>query len=248
MSQAELESAEVLARVALHRVHADLGEQITIRQAIDSIEISGVVDSRARKQEIQDALASVPHLVLNVLSAEEIPVTGLREVLSASPASSSDRQTALLAGWLEQHYPDPQDRRVLANQVLSASRDCLRRAYAIDALAKRYPQRKDPEISSMLQDHVVAMQARWRTLENLVSPAVALSSARVATGSGWVESADALLVSTRALDSSLVALFVGNENAAASSGFEASVAGARTQAGAVVSNLEFLAHQFQEIR
>ncbi len=48
----ELEGAELSARLTLHQLNADLGEEIRVRRVGNDVEVVGVADSRARKDQI----------------------------------------------------------------------------------------------------------------------------------------------------------------------------------------------------
>jgi hypothetical protein len=59
------------ARVALHRVAADLGEPIEIVRGAHQIEVRGLVDTGNRKEELLTALQGIPHLVTQIVTVAE---------------------------------------------------------------------------------------------------------------------------------------------------------------------------------
>jgi hypothetical protein len=68
----DLAAAEVDARVALHEVGADLGEQIEVAQTpAGQIEVRGLANSEGRKLELSQALRDIHNVVVNIQSVEE---------------------------------------------------------------------------------------------------------------------------------------------------------------------------------
>jgi hypothetical protein len=82
-TETELDSAELAARLVLNKLHADEGEQITIARTDRAIEVKGVVETDARKQEIVRSLWPLPHVKAEVLSMGE---------LAALPHNGNDTQ------------------------------------------------------------------------------------------------------------------------------------------------------------
>jgi hypothetical protein len=70
-SPAALDIAELNARVAIHRLHGDEGEQIEIDRTTRSIDVRGVVDTEARKLEINGTLHALPYVRSSVLSVAD---------------------------------------------------------------------------------------------------------------------------------------------------------------------------------
>jgi DNA-directed RNA polymerase specialized sigma24 family protein len=72
LSELELDEAELAARTTLNQLHADTGEPIHLTRAATGIDIKGVVDTNARKQELLSHLALISNVHPSILSAEEI--------------------------------------------------------------------------------------------------------------------------------------------------------------------------------
>jgi DNA-directed RNA polymerase specialized sigma24 family protein len=72
LSAMELDEAELAARVTLNELHADTGEQIQLSRRSNRIDIKGVVDTDARKEQLVSRLAQLPNVHTSILSAEEI--------------------------------------------------------------------------------------------------------------------------------------------------------------------------------
>jgi DNA-directed RNA polymerase specialized sigma24 family protein len=72
LSDLELDEAELAARVVLNQLHADTGEQIHLTRSVNGVDVKGVVDTDARKQQLVSRLALLPHVRSSILSVEEI--------------------------------------------------------------------------------------------------------------------------------------------------------------------------------
>lgn len=72
LSSLELDEAELEARVALNQLHADTGERIRLTRGGQGIEVKGVVETDARKDELVAQLSQLPHVQASILSVEEL--------------------------------------------------------------------------------------------------------------------------------------------------------------------------------
>jgi hypothetical protein len=82
-SPGALRNAEVTALFALHQVRADLGEQLEISRTDRQVLVTGVVQSRGRRDELIEALRGLP-----LVRAE---IRTLDEALASLPKGASDR-------------------------------------------------------------------------------------------------------------------------------------------------------------
>ena len=72
LSNLELDEAELEVRVALNQLHADTGERIRLSRNPKGVEVKGVVDTDARKQELVSHLSELAHVQTSILSVEEV--------------------------------------------------------------------------------------------------------------------------------------------------------------------------------
>jgi DNA-directed RNA polymerase specialized sigma24 family protein len=72
LSDLELDSAELGARLALNQLHADTGEQIHVTRSASGVQVKGVVDTDQRKSQLVGRLQLMPHVHPSILSVEEI--------------------------------------------------------------------------------------------------------------------------------------------------------------------------------
>ncbi|MCI0423653.1 MAG: hypothetical protein L0312_31290, partial [Acidobacteria bacterium] len=184
-SVAELMTAEIEARYALHRLGACLGEPIELVRAPGGwIEVRGLVKSSERREELLAELRALPQIKLNLQTMEE----AAREVLSQSPiadqaemerasglpeenplGSSAEVQVGQfpVQGDLERYLTETlqvaspvhlQEKVTeLSNQAFSLSQSALAEAWALRRLAQWYPPPETHGLSQSTQWLLEAM-------------------------------------------------------------------------------------------
>ena len=88
-SEDQLDATELTARLILNRLHADTGEQIAVMREPQRVEISGLVETDARKRELREQLMTVPRLKVEIESVTDVakqPVPGETKVSVTSTA------------------------------------------------------------------------------------------------------------------------------------------------------------------
>ncbi|MGH9722475.1 MAG: hypothetical protein ACRD8O_19870 [Bryobacteraceae bacterium] len=154
--EVDLSGTEVEIRWILHRVRADLGEDITAGIRDRRVEVKGVVETVARRREIEQALEPVPQVSVRLLAAEEAaPLELAAEPLTAAGAS----YPPLLAGWLEDRFPAVSERRSYTSHALQLSRELVSHAAALDRIERRYPAAALTQLSPESQTKVRSMSA-----------------------------------------------------------------------------------------
>jgi len=106
----ELDAAELGARLAIHQLHGDEGEQIEVSRTARTIDVHGVVDTEARKLEVNMALHTLPHVKSTVLSiADQLRIDASSGEKSVTVAASGDSDSSLesyLASGAQRHNQD----------------------------------------------------------------------------------------------------------------------------------------------
>ena len=133
-----LDTAELSARLVLHGLHADEGEQIEIKRTERAIEVTGVVDTKDRKQELTAALRALPHVRPEVLSVSDLarqPTTATSQPVAVQAVDAPDSS---LAAYLD---GDSGKRNALSGasrQLLDASLRVRSSANEITTLQARF--------------------------------------------------------------------------------------------------------------
>lgn len=72
LTDAQLDEAELEARLVLNRLHVDMGRRIDMTRGEDGIHVFGIVDSSDEKQQIQSQLVLVPHVIPMISTVQEL--------------------------------------------------------------------------------------------------------------------------------------------------------------------------------
>jgi hypothetical protein len=180
-SPAELDAAEMAARVALHDIHADLGEPIEIvRTPTGRVEVRGLAETDQRKVTLVAALQNIPHLTTNILTLEEVQsqtsranalahsgqgvnpaatvVTGSDIIVSEGSPSEDRLEHYFLS---QRGYSSSDAARQAAheftNQTTALSNSALSEAWALRWLAERYPPNEVAKLDTELRHELEAI-------------------------------------------------------------------------------------------
>jgi hypothetical protein len=182
------------ARYALHRIGADLGDQIEVQAdtspsannnsssaRVARIIVHGVVDSPERKEELLLAVSEIPHLETNIHTPEEI-------ALLHPPDAPSGESTVTSTEIVSSHSPI--EKRLLeycggqisaesfSKQAFAIAQDLMAEAWALKHLEERYPNTERVRLSAssrqlldlMLRDHREALFQHTAELSALLEP------------------------------------------------------------------------------
>ena len=96
-SPEQLDETELAARLILNQLHADTGEQIEIYRSSQEVEVDGLVETEARKRELNSQLMTVPRLKVSIQSVGDVQSVPIRSNSTASiqMASLPDHPSAL---------------------------------------------------------------------------------------------------------------------------------------------------------
>jgi hypothetical protein len=150
-TNAELDNAELAARLVLNRLHADEGEQISVSRSSRTVEVKGVVETEARKQEIASKLSVVPHVSADLLSLDELQVVVPNQPV-AVPVQVQSMDA--LASPLEKSLADSgrrQDLEATSRSLLDASLKIKQNAAQLLSLRRTFPASGDAKSSAFVQ-------------------------------------------------------------------------------------------------
>ncbi len=190
-AEAELRNAEVAALYALHRLRADLGEQIEIlRDPAGQVVVRGLVETADRKEQLIEALGALALVTTQIQTVEEAQRAALQKlsasppptVSAAAPAGAVDSEQASAGN----HNPQPQAFREalenyfassgsaapqaigqriteLTNRTLALSEAALARAWALRRLAENPALKQTEHLSPEAKTRLAAMVESHRT-------------------------------------------------------------------------------------
>jgi anti-sigma factor RsiW len=209
---------ELRVLAALHQVGADLGDPVEVSRNGGEIVVSGVGIAPERQQEIQQALGSLPRVVVRF--TESAPGNARPEQSAVeTPANSDIRQ--LQARIAEQvggraHFEQ------LAAQVLDMSEPLMARAYALRRLVDRFPVQVEAQLSSrdletlrqLQREHTSALRQQTLELEQVLKPVLASvggptrgEPAAALSADAWQPATEELFQSARRVERLLAVMF-----------------------------------------
>jgi hypothetical protein len=143
-SAAELNDAELEARLTLNRMSADIGEQIEITRDDKQVHVNGVVESEQRKRELSQSLQSLPFLAVTIKSFDD-----LKSASSASsPVPPTHQQSALAqVSPLEEYFVNDGRSRDDLSRISAGLFNCAlainRSSRSIEQIALRFSANED---------------------------------------------------------------------------------------------------------
>src|SRR6266850_973758 len=256
----QLLEAELQARVALHTLNADLGEEIDVSHSSrNSVVVQGLVGTGERKMELGSALNGIRYVNVQLKTVEEAasaqPATDAIPATTATLVSGSPALEEVLI----QHFPNPDDRKAYVDRVLKLSDGTLAHAWALRRLEERYTSEDVAQLDKvgrqtlelLIRDHVATIREQLsnekHSVVSVLSAAASVNTdsqadeTLVAGLADWRVSIREILDSSQALHESVFALFSGTS---ATSG---DLEGLSSKLQSALSALEFylssLSHQ-----
>ncbi len=123
---------------ALHKIAADLGEQVDVNAVGSRLVVNGVGIPPLRQQQIQAALEKFPNVTVQFVEPAAPPVVATPPPDAAAPPPAENPSAGIAARVEQQLGGRPQFER-FSSQMLDWSDAAMARAYALRRLAERFP-------------------------------------------------------------------------------------------------------------
>jgi hypothetical protein len=208
---------------ALHRMGADLGEPIEIRQSGDHLLVIGTGLTVARQEQLRSALSQIPSVEVRFDAAKASPRS------SDTPAGKNGATTSPLQSRLQALLGGRESAEDFTNHALDASDMMMEHLHALRALARAFPADTERGLASgdrdvllsLRNDHSMALSQRVADLQRILKPVIPQSPTATVpeSASNWQTSAEALFAMGQQFDDSLNAALAGPE-AGQDTGFE----------------------------
>jgi Putative zinc-finger len=209
----ELQNAEITALYVLHRLKADLGEQLEVEgESGERIVVRGQVETPERKRELIAAIKDIPWVEARIQTFDEAvghparieppatSVTSSEPNTNVAPAAGVNHFEQRLANYFtERADPTQRDRAAinrqiiqLANSVFAESSAAMANGWALHRLVERFNESLDRQVSApaaerlreIISDHLIAIGVRNRTLRTQMEPVlVAIAGTRAKAAS-----------------------------------------------------------------
>jgi hypothetical protein len=168
-------SDELQVLAALHGIGADLGDPVEVKFSNGNVTVSGVGVSRERQRQIRGLLETMPHVEVafsNPAAAPQPP-----QAAAPEPAPVFSPGPKLQTG-LEQQLGGRAELERFSSRVLDWNEAAMARAYALRALAQRFPAAAEEAMQAgdrnmlrqMAREHVDALEAHIRGMQGVLSP------------------------------------------------------------------------------
>jgi anti-sigma factor RsiW len=206
-------SEELRVMAALHGIGADLGDPVEIKRSDDGILVSGVGLPPRRRQDIQSALAALPNV--SVQFAEPPQSTASDQPMDR-PAEPIAPKHATLQARLEKQLGGRVELERFSSQMLDWMDAAMARAYALRALAQRFPagtaDRMPASDRALLNDlareHTRFLITRMDDLHRTLAPVLAslggaaslTAQGMPANNAGWQPEAEDVLRASRRVE------------------------------------------------
>jgi hypothetical protein len=142
LSEGQLDLAELDARLALNRIHADVGEQIELARNPGGVLITGLVDSEERKRQIVNALTMIAHVRTQVETVDSFKFKAATSSVAPHQDVEAPRlhvvntvsqPSPLLLLSQRMHWPSAVSARI-ADRLLEASQRISQHSHALRQL------------------------------------------------------------------------------------------------------------------
>ena len=201
--------------LALHRIGADLGEPIEIRQSGDHLLVIGTGLTTARQEQLRSALSQISSVDLRFDEAKANPRS------SDTPAGKSGATTAPMQPRLLTLLGGRESAEDFTNRALDASDMMMAHLHALRALARAFPGDIERNLSSgdqgvlisLRNDHSTALSQHVADLQRILKPVIPQAPATTVpeSASNWQTSVEVLFAIAQQFDDSLNASLAGPE-------------------------------------
>lgn len=168
LSDLQLDEAELAARLVLHELHADQGEQIRLTRTPQGIDVKGVVETDQRKEQIVSQLLTVENVHPSILSVQEIedsPPSGPLTETDPVQAYSVDSQPSPLEIYMREKGLLLTGLATTSQQLLDGSLRIQQAETHLVELRQRFanpsqlPANLQRQLVALSQNYVAAIQA-----------------------------------------------------------------------------------------
>ncbi len=190
----------------LHRLGADLGEPVEIRQNAGTIDVAAIGLTAARQRQLQAAMQDIPSVTVHFDPGT--PRAAPARKAQSNPLNRASGQTRL-----EALLGSPQAAEDFTDRALDASDAVLARVHALRALARAFPPAQESALSAgdqhllteLRHDHVTALTQKIADLRAALLPVIGNASpdGAAADSATWQDAAQKLLTAAQQLDETL---------------------------------------------
>jgi anti-sigma factor RsiW len=169
-------SEELRVLAALHAIGADLGDPVEVKLEDGKVLVSGVGVPAERQREIRARLDAIPGVEIDFADAPA--GVGQADAGLTPPAASEVPKAAPLEARIEKQLGGRVEFERFSAQMLDWTEAAMARAYALHALAERFPAVSEARMSTqdrgllddLAREHVRHLSARIDSLNRTLAP------------------------------------------------------------------------------
>jgi hypothetical protein len=176
----DLDSVELDVFSTLHRLHADLGEPVTVAHSSRKVEVGVWQLPPDRQNEIRMALQNEPGVLIQtsrpiqrpqLTAAASSPIPSPAPTRITLPSDDEDQR-------LVKFFGDAEKEQTFTRDALAKSTNVLAHLYALRNLQAQFPPEREQTLSptdqaqlaSIIRDHAVAVSSALSDLQSQLSP------------------------------------------------------------------------------
>jgi hypothetical protein len=134
-STVQMNETELRARLVLNQQNADTGEQIEITRDPKGVQVQGLVESEARKQELKESLRGMPFLSVTIRTFDDLKFAASPSTqVAAAQQQSAVAQVSPLEQFFAQHGRSREDLSRISGGLFNCSLDINRSSRAIEQI------------------------------------------------------------------------------------------------------------------
>jgi hypothetical protein len=206
---------------ALHDIGADLGEPIEVSRRGSGVVVAALGLSAQRREQVRAAVVAIPRVELRF---DEPQLMTSRPNVALLQRRSPIGELSAFQLKLQDQLGDADSVEQFTNRVLDASEAAMARAYALRALARRFPPEIEAQLgakeletlASLRRDHLEALTERWRDLDRQLRPLLANLTSRplaapTARSEQWQVQMQQIFPATERVDQLLNGMLAGGD-------------------------------------
>ncbi|MBT9331582.1 RNA polymerase sigma factor [Paracidobacterium acidisoli] len=160
LTDAQLDMAELSARLVLNRLDADNGERIEVVRTESGVQVKGIVETDERKQELETQLHLVPHVIPAIFSYRDMDnrrgaASEINSIQSSSfvPQPTPLEQYLATRGWSRDNIGE------ISHQIFDSSATIDRESQTITDLLQRFSSKSglsraaDDSLEQLISEH-----------------------------------------------------------------------------------------------
>ena len=180
-------SEELRVLSALHEIGADLGDPVEVHREAGRVLVGGVGVPAERRRKIQSVLSGIPNVAIQFSdpSGAAIPDDAGVDSPGAGPKGL---EASGIQARLEKHLGGRAEFERFSGQLLEALDSAMSRAYALRALAQRFPEGTEMSahdravLAELAREHANALFAQINELHRTLAPVLASLGGGAAQG------------------------------------------------------------------